>query len=618
MAAARAGIGIVGPVSAGVATGHPVPGLFGSIGALGGTIADRGGPYRIRALRVIIGVTCGATGLFIGSAARGHGLVVLGVLVGVALVSALGSAIGSVASISGLLFVIFASVGSGLSVGAPLWLPPVAYLAGGVWVLTLTLSAWPYGRRTPERLAVAEVYRKLAGLLGAVGQSWVVHAREELTTALNDAYDAVLSFRTRTAGRDPEVRRLVALLGDATQVIEATVTLIREEKLLPREVPRALMDVADAIQSGGPPPRLPNLDTRSPGMRTLGPGLEAITALISDGKPGEEPGTPNRRSVRERARGLWERVSSGPRTLQWAFRLALCVAIAESLPFVAPIDRSYWVVLTVAVVLKPDFGSVFARAIQRGLGTVVGVLLGAAVLAILPHGPAVLVFVAAFAAMIPVGRQRNYGMLSTFISPVIVLLLDLLAGGGWQLVQTRILDTLLGCGIVLIFGYLLWPGTWRTAIGQNFTETVDAVSAYLRRALGPEPAGRSDLRRDTYRQLADLRTVFQRALSEPAPTRRQASAWWPAIVALDRVMDAVTASVLHAQHGGARPDPASVEALGQALDDLSSSIRVGRGPRELRLPDDESLAGVTAEVHMVRSVFSGPPLEECSPRAQST
>ncbi len=33
---------------------------------------------------------------------------------------------------------------------------------------------------------------------------------------------------------------------------------------------------------------------------------------------------------------------------------------------VLPLQRSYWVPLTVAIVLKPDYGSVFVRAVQRG------------------------------------------------------------------------------------------------------------------------------------------------------------------------------------------------------------------------------------------------------------
>jgi uncharacterized membrane protein YccC len=37
-----------------------------------------------------------------------------------------------------------------------------------------------------------------------------------------------------------------------------------------------------------------------------------------------------------------------------------------------PLQCSYLVPLTVAIVPKPDYGSVFARALQRGSGTVVG------------------------------------------------------------------------------------------------------------------------------------------------------------------------------------------------------------------------------------------------------
>ena len=70
------------------------------------------------------------------------------------------------------------------------------------------------------------------------------------------------------------------------------------------------------------------------------------------------------------------------------------------------IDRPYWVLLTVAIVLKPDFGSVFTRAVQRGAGTLLGVLLGSTLLAVLPHDAWVLVAMAGFAALLPVGPRH--------------------------------------------------------------------------------------------------------------------------------------------------------------------------------------------------------------------
>jgi hypothetical protein len=57
--------------------------------------------------------------------------------------------------------------------------------------------------------------------------------------------------------------------------------------------------------------------------------------------------------------------------------------------------------LTVAIVLKPDFGSVFARALQRGIGTVVGAV-GGAILLVLVHGTWLLIPFGLLAALLPV------------------------------------------------------------------------------------------------------------------------------------------------------------------------------------------------------------------------
>ena len=74
------------------------------------------------------------------------------------------------------------------------------------------------------------------------------------------------------------------------------------------------------------------------------------------------------------------------------------MTVAEIARQYLPIERPYWVLLTVAIVLKPDFGSVFTRAVQRGAGTLLGVLLGSALLAVLPRDAWVLVAMAGFAA----------------------------------------------------------------------------------------------------------------------------------------------------------------------------------------------------------------------------
>ena len=128
----------------------------------------------------------------------------------------------------------------------------------------------------------------------------------------------------------------------------------------------------------------------------------------------------------------------------------------------------------------------------------------------------------------------------------------------------------------------------------------------------PDPAVRSggwQLRRKAYRALGDLHGEYQRAMSEPAAVGRRASAWWPAIVALDEVADAATATGVAIRRGAPAPSPDAVHQLTAALYAVADAIDAGVPPRAGELPDDEALKPVTDAVRPVLSVLgSGPQL----------
>jgi uncharacterized membrane protein YccC len=270
------------------------------------------------------------------------------------------------------------------------------------------------------------------------------------------------------------------------------------------------------------------------------------------------------------------------------------------------------VVLTVAIVVKPDNGSVFVRAVQRGIGTIVGAVLGAVILAAVPYGPWLLFPMAVLAAAQPYGRLRNFGLGATFMTPVIVLLIDLLAPAGWRLPEERLVDTLLGCAIVLLVGYATWPSSWRSHLPRQFAATLRDICRSMEAALipDPDPAARDrgwQLRRRAYRALGDLHGEYQRAMSEPAAVSRRASAWWPAIVALDEVVDTASATRVGISRGAPAPSPDAVHQLTATLYTVADAIDAGVPPRVGGLPDDEALKPVTDVVRPVLSVLgSGP------------
>jgi uncharacterized membrane protein YccC len=274
--------------------------------------------------------------------------------------------------------------------------------------------------------------------------------------------------------------------------------------------------------------------------------------------------------------------------------------VAEVVRQNVPFPKPYWVLLTVAVVLKPDFGSIFGRAVQRGVGTLLGVLLGSLALALLPRSTWLLAVMALAAAVLPWARGANFGLFSVFQTPVVILLLDVASSGGASLVGARLVDTLIGCAIVLVLGYLLWPQTWRAPLDDALRAAALALDGFVDAAFSGTPTERRRARRSNYRALTELQTQLQRRLSEPPPISTRAAAWWPVIVQLERTSDAVTEAVIATRGGEPAPDLAQVAVLRRALRALEEDVRRHRTPDDAEIHADGVLAPVAREVDAAR------------------
>jgi uncharacterized membrane protein YccC len=612
----RAALAICVPLSVGFVVGRRDIGLVPAIGGLIGTVIDTSGPYVVRVKRVITAAVFGAAaGLVIGMLIHHRGWVAVACLVVVAGVSALISRLGSTGSATGLTLLIFASLGLG-PFGAlrPWWHIVLGFAAGVAWALLLLVPGWLLSPRSAEQNAVADVYHELAGDLRAIGTDRTAGTRRAVTAALNTAYDTLLTARATAGGRSRRMTHLMAVLNASSRVSEAVITLRREGTRPPPLVADTLDRLADAIAAGGPLPGMlpiPPPWSSSPGSLDLRDGLGALARAIT-WTPATPPGPKPRAPLRERARAvlgtLLDQLRGG--RLAWTFtiRLMVCIGVAAVASEVLPLQRSYWVVLTVAIVVKPDNGSVFARALQRGIGTIVGVVLGAVILAAIPYGPWLLFPMAVLAAGQPYGRLRNFGLAATFMTPLVVLLIDLLAPIGWRLPEERLVDTLLGCAIVLLVGYATWPSSWHSHLPRQFAAALRDICRFMEAALIPDPdaaaRGRGGQpRRKAYRALSDLHGEYQRAMSEPAAVSRRASAWWPAIVALDEVADAATATEVAIRLGAPAPSPDAVHQLTAALYAVAGAIDAGAPPRVGDLPGDEALKPVTGAVRPVLSVL---------------
>ncbi|WP_282696354.1 FUSC family protein [Streptomyces sp. CC208A] len=627
-AVARAALALSAPLAVGLAAGRPAEGALVSMGALSGVIGDTADAYRMRVFNIAVPQLFGALGVTLGTLVFGHGWLAVATLTLVALASGMISSIGAVASASGLLLLLNAVIGAGLPLPDPWWKAPLLLFLGGLVVLVLTLLGWPLRRAAPERAAVAATYRTVAELYEAAGTDAYQEKRHAVTASLNQAYDLILARRAREHGRTSSLARLLAQLNVLVPLLEAAPAAdlrARAYGPLPPAVAATVRALADSVETGRTEqPELVLPPAVRPSEKAVAHALRHAATVVHEAEPDPPPrsstrGHPHVDDRLGRPAALTVRVRRAARTMllsapawRYGLRLALCIGLAQVFVSLIPVPRSYWVALTVTFVMKPDFGSVFSRAVLRAVGTCLGLVSAALVLAEVPRGWWDVPVMAVLAALVPAFSAKGYAFQTAAVTPVVLLLSDALNQQGFDLVLPRLYDSLIGCAIALVAGYLLWPESWHSRIGDRLADAVADAAAYVDRAFAPEAgAGRARARRKLYRDLSAVRSEFQRALTEPPPAGTRAAAWWPLAIAVERIVDATTAARIRVAHGAPPPDPAEVTAVARELRELAEGLRATDTLVAVRaeLPgdDDGVLAPLRQEVRAARAI-AGPEL----------
>lgn len=221
------------------------------------------------------------------------------------------------------------------------------------------------------------------------------------------------------------------------------------------------------------------------------------------------------------------RIISNNFTLQSSvFRHALRVCIACITGFVvakviAYGHHSYWILLTIAFILKPAFSLTKQRNIERIAGTLVGGALGIAVLLTFPNKTVQFIFMVLFMIGTYSFMRIRYLVMVICTTPYVLILFSFLGTGYRSVAEERILDTLIGCALAFSASYFLFP-RWES---HQFTSYMQGIlranAAYLQRimkALSGHPVDMLEYklaRKDVYLQSANLSAAFQRMLSEP-------------------------------------------------------------------------------------------------------
>ena len=208
------------------------------------------------------------------------------------------------------------------------------------------------------------------------------------------------------------------------------------------------------------------------------------------------------------------------------FRHALRISIATLLGYIVsiflPLGHSYWILLTIIVILKPAYSLTKKRNYERLTGTVLGAVIGMLILYFIKDNQALFVIMLVLMIGTYSLLRTNYMISVIFMTPYILVLFHLLSNASFQTIITdRITDTAIGSVIAFFANLILLPAWEQEQISNYMLQSVTSNKNYFRdvaMAFAGTPVTNTTYkisRKNAFVALANLSDAFSRMLAEP-------------------------------------------------------------------------------------------------------
>ena len=606
---------VILPLVIGLASGHPGIGLGIAAGALDTMFSDQPGPYRQRLTRLLLASLAAGLASLIGFLI-GDQLIpmliataVFGFLGG--LVVVFGPDMTRVGMTSMILLVVTAAtprpLGEAIAAASLIF-------AGGLLLTVFSVAAWPLQRYRPERHALADVYRGLSSL--ARQQAHDDADVPALTDAMTTLQHTLLG-RHHARGRAMEAFGVMLELAERIRLELTAMAELRASAsihaMFRGDAARVLAAIADALEAGEPPAQAErSLQTLQASENALlGDGGNAdglamhihalsgqLAAAVRNanwaGSRGElraaAAETPLPAALRSSSARATLRANLTPHSVAFRHAIRSAVTLSATL-FVArqlALPHGYWLPMTAAIVLRPDFAATFNFGLLRVVGTVLGLVLTTALLHFTPHDVwAHLALMAVLCMSFRYLATAHYGVAVAALTGTVVILLSFEGVNSGDAVVDRVINTALGSGFALL-AYVLWPTWERGRARAALSDMLDAYADYLHALARPERRdGRREARTAARTARSNAQASLDRMRSEPAtpqPLPELATALFSNGNRLART--AMTLEALIDDHNNL-PETAEmcafVDHASSALHEIASALRMQRTPE--RLPD---------------------------------
>ncbi|WP_299155494.1 FUSC family membrane protein [uncultured Christiangramia sp.] len=212
-----------------------------------------------------------------------------------------------------------------------------------------------------------------------------------------------------------------------------------------------------------------------------------------------------------------------------ALRLSIVVLVGYLLGSYFSVQNAYWILLTIVVIMRPNYGLTKQRTRKRIIGTLIGGAMAIGIVFITQNTTVyailgILSLTLAFSLI-----QRNYTTAAMFITLSIIFIYALLQPEVLNVIQFRILDTVIGAGLAGLGNFILWPKWELKELNNVIANSIKSNIGYLEQIddyyhkKGNLPISYKLARKKAFLDMGELSGAFQRMTQEPKSQQKQLS-----------------------------------------------------------------------------------------------
>ena len=224
---------------------------------------------------------------------------------------------------------------------------------------------------------------------------------------------------------------------------------------------------------------------------------------------------------------LIENLSFSSTIFRHSLRLTITILIGFIIGTILPFHNIYWILLTIIVIMRPGYGLTKQRSFQRIFGTILGGLIAFGIL-LLIHNSIIISILSVICILLGFSfTQTNYRISATFVTMYVVFIYGILTPNIADVIQYRILDTIVGAGLAFLANHFLWPSWEFLNIPIHLKKAIAANQNYLKEITvfynkkGAISTSYRLARKNAFVEIGNLMASFQRMSQEPKSKQKQ-------------------------------------------------------------------------------------------------